>query len=124
MIVLVDTSVWIEYLRSGAAAESERLDSLLAHDQAAVTWPVVTELIRGVRSKRERQNLEALFGALPLLEVTADDWVAAGENLAKLQVRGVTLPTLDALIAAVAARNKVQVLTNDRHFDHLNVARF
>lgn len=123
MSVLVDTSVWVDYLRpNGSGPAVDRLDELLAEDEVAITPPIVTELLRGIRSKRQRKQLDELIAAVPVVSVVASDWTAAGELLATLQRKGITVPTVDGLIAVVARRERLSVLTVDKHFRHFGIA--
>jgi predicted nucleic acid-binding protein len=118
---LVDTSVWVSFLRWGADPASGELDRLIRHHRAVLVGPVLAELLKGLRSGQQADLLGKLFAALPYLEAERSDWEKAGTVLRELGSRGITLPLSDALIAAVARRHGMPVLTLDPHFDHLEV---
>ena len=75
----------------------------------------------GAKGNKERQQLDFLFANVPCLNLEPADWIAAGTFLQTLRARGITLPLTDAVIAAIAQRCGVPVLTIDAHFQHLPV---
>jgi len=118
---MVDTSAWVAYFRPGKSATSSRVRQLIQNYQAFLTGPVLAEMLQGVKGKKEEKDLETTFSILPFIEVQRSDWEVAGVQLLKLRQKGVTVPLTDAVIAAVARRKRLKVLTLDRHFDHLEV---
>lgn len=116
--VLVDSSVWIEFFRSGEGPVSDRLAALLDEERVALTGVVELELLQGARP-RERRTLEELLGALAYVESERADFVLAGEWLGDLRRRGVTIPATDGLVAAIAHRRGLLLFATDRHFDAL-----
>jgi tRNA(fMet)-specific endonuclease VapC len=122
LLVLIDTSAWIEFLRSknlGAASIIEAVQRHLELDQARLCGVVQAELLQGIKTPKELDRLQLLFETVPLLETLDADWLAAGHLARQLRARGKTVPLTDALIAAVAMRSKAQVLTLDHHFKEL-----
>ncbi len=122
---LVDTCAWIDFLRASNGLLGDAVERALAADQAVMCSVSVAELLQGIKSdakgNKEKQQLEFLFSSVPCLSVVDDDWVQAGNTLGQLRATGVTLPLTDALIAAVARRHDLAVLTIDAHFQHLAV---
>lgn len=116
--VVVDTSAWIEYFRSGEGRASEALDVLLDEERALLCGVVEAEILRGLRPE-EQGRISDLFRALPYLEAERRDWVKAGERLGELRQRGINIPLTDALIGALCLRHDAALLTLDRHLDHL-----
>jgi predicted nucleic acid-binding protein len=120
--VLVDTSAWIDFFRRRDGNVGDTVADLVERDQAILAGPVMAELLRGVRGSKEAAQLKTLLGALPYVEVQRLDWEAAGKSLRELRSRGLTLALTDAVIAAVASRYGLPVLTLDKDFEHLSVA--
>lgn len=116
--VLVDTSVWVDYLRHGRSPSSQELDLLLEEDRAVLCGVVELELLQGVRP-HDKPALAELLSALPFIETEREDFQAAGEILGHLRTRGIQIPATDGLIAATCLRQKMVLLTGDRHFDHI-----
>ena len=120
--ILIDTCAWIDFLRSKKGILGDYVESAIETDQALLCGPVVTELLQGAKGMREKEQLELLFSGVETLDVTKNDWVKAGLRLQTLRKNGITLPVTDALIATIASRNSVPVLTIDKHFENLSVS--
>jgi predicted nucleic acid-binding protein len=119
--ILVDTSAWIDFLRGRSGALSDAVERALSDDSALLCGVVIAELLQGAKGQKERQQLEFLFANVECLPVLPDDWHGVGRALQALRLSGITLPLSDAIIAAVAQRHGVSILTADAHFQHLSV---
>ncbi len=117
--VLVDTSVWVDYLRQGQTPASQELDFLLEENRVLLCGVVELELLQGVRPP-ERSTLTQLLEALSYVETEREDFQAAGELSQALRSRGIQVPSTDALIAAICLRRDFPLLTADRHFEHFH----
>ena len=125
-ILLIDTCGWIDFLRPATGSTNslgDLVEQAISDDSAAMCGVSVAELLQGAKGKKEKQQLELLFATVPVLAIESADWHAAGLALQALRTRGITVPLTDALIAAVALRNNVPLLTVDAHFEHLGVER-
>jgi len=80
---------------------------------------VEMELYQGLR-ENERSTLEAQFSALAFLETSREDFRRAGHLLGDLRRQGITIPSPDALIAALCLRHDLTLLENDGHFEHIS----
>jgi hypothetical protein len=112
-LVLVDSSVWIEYFKGGIA--SLALDGLLDKDAVCINELILTELIPSIIQKGE-QELRNLMVSIPRLRLKID-W----PNLRKLQItnlkngiNNVSIP--DLIIAQNALANDIELFTLDKHF--------
>lgn len=112
--VLVDTSAWVAYFRGLEPARSTVL-GLLQERRAFRCGPVELELRQGLR-RSEAHNVLSLWRGLATLQVEEIDFASAGDLLLELRSRGITIPALDALIACLAVRREVPLLTLDAHF--------
>jgi len=117
--VLVDTSVWIEFLRAtGSSADRWLSDAVRADRELAWTEPVLFELLVGATSERHAAALKASVVRGPAVLVAGLADFEAAASLAR-QARAVGRPirsTVDCLIAAVAIRTGMAVATVDRDF--------
>ena len=120
-VVLIDTSAWIDFFRGKQTATADAVQLALQLGAARLCGPVKAELLQGVKTKKEKQQLQVMFSAVENLSTNEADWETAGNSLQMLREGGVTLPLTDALIAAIANRHKAIVLTLDHHFSHLKV---
>jgi predicted nucleic acid-binding protein len=121
-VILVDTSAWIELIRTtGHPAHVTLRHHLQRHAPIATSEPVIMELLAGVATAAERSKLRARLMALPRLTVRGlADFEAAADLYRVCRSRGATVRKLmDCLIAAVAIRERATLLHNDRDFDVL-----
>ena len=117
-MVLVDSSVWINFLRAkGSSAPLREL--LLAGDAVACTEPVLMEVLAGAQSPEHRDDMRRLLCRNTWVPVdVAADFDAAASIFAYCRSRGTTpRGMVDCLIAAVALRTHTPLLANDRDFD-------
>lgn len=114
-LVLIDASAWIQYLRTGEGKAASALEQLLAEDRAALCGLALAEVQQGLRPDEEPDVL-GLFEVLPWLDTTRSDFERAGDVLTQLRRRGVTIPTIDGLMAAHCLERQIPLLENDRHF--------
>ena len=119
--LLIDTSAWIDFFRGKQSAVTDAVQLALQLGIARLCGPVKAELLQGVKTKKEKQQLGVMFEAIENLPTHELDWEVAGNTLQALRESGITLPLTDALIAAIAIRHNAQVLTLDHHFSHLKV---
>ena len=94
---------------------------LIETNQAAITGVVIAELLQGVKQENKSQRLRVLFRSINYLPTEDSDWFNTGQLAQQLRAKGLTLPLTDILIAVVAKRYAIPVLTLDKHFQHLPV---
>jgi len=116
---LVDTSVWVEFLRGKKTIIKKRLENLLDENRAVVAGIIFAELLTGVNNEKDQCFLEECFLGLPYLETSREIFAAAGKMGAALRKKGITMPLSDLLIAALAKTHALTVLTLDNHFQTL-----
>lgn len=115
-LVIIDTSVWIQYFRDPDSAEGDEVERLINAGEVAMVGAVYAELVQGARSEKEVLDLEYDLDAFPFLETKKDIWRRAGRLLFDLRRQGLTVPVTDVLIAAVALEGGHHVYTLDEHF--------
>jgi predicted nucleic acid-binding protein len=114
---LVDTTVWVSFLRGGNPALKERFTALAMDDRLLTCEVIIAEIVRGAKSDKEYSALRNDFAALPMLEITGAVWEECGKLGFVLKKAGVTAPLVDILIAATAMHHRCTLLHGDRHFD-------
>ena len=116
-MVLVDSSVWIGFL-NGSEEDVEELNDLLSPvNRVVICGPVLQEILQGIRSDKKREKVKQMLLNLPFLESTADHFIMAAGIYARMRKKGITVPQVDALIAAHAVMDNLALVTRDRHFD-------
>jgi predicted nucleic acid-binding protein len=115
VLVLVDTSAWIEGLSPrGEEAYAKAVASLLLARRAAVCEVVVAELLQGARSDAHLERLNRALSVAAPLDMAGTGAVAARLSR-ELRSRGRAIPTTDLLIAATCAMHGAGLLHRDQH---------
>ena len=114
--VLVDTSVWISFFRRPDEVVSNKLKHLLRNGNPAYTGLIATELIRGAKSKKEQAALDDLFRSIEYFETREEYFERAGKLGRMLSHKGITIATVDLIIAQIALENNAALFTLDAHF--------
>ncbi len=118
-MTLVDSSVWIDFIRQPLEAMPPALGELLDSDSAVVTEPIEMELLAGPTDEMALRRIEKLINGLGKLPVEPElDFRAAAEIYRAVRRSGRTVRSkVDCLIAAVAIRNDVVLLHKDADFE-------
>lgn len=128
-MILVDTSVWIDYFNGTENRHSDVLDGLLGREPVAVGDLMLAEILQGFRSDAGYRQAKSLLLGLPVLEmVTTERAMRAAENFRYLRKRAVTVrKTIDTLIATFCIDRNIPLLFSDRDFEpfvkHLELRR-
>jgi predicted nucleic acid-binding protein len=72
-MILVDTSVWIDYFRGVVNSQSEKLDSLLGVEQVLIGDLILTEVLQGFVSDRDFNQARKLLASMPLVPLVGED---------------------------------------------------
>lgn len=116
--VLIDTSIWVRYLRRGVDPRLvRRVREWLDAGQVAITEIIHLELLPASRSEAEFARLSATLDALHLLPADAAIWQAAARNRFALRRAGVIVPPTDLLIATVAQQSGARLAHWDQHYE-------
>lgn len=128
-MILVDSSVWIDFFRGTVTPQAEVLDRLLGEEPVAIGDLMMTEVLQGFASERDFNKARRLLGALDLVEIGGRDvMIEAARYFRDLRARGITIrKTIDTLIATRCSVSGYRLLYSDRDFDpfvtHLGLER-
>lgn len=117
-MILVDSSVWIDYFRSADTPQVALLDSLLGRTPLAVGDLIAAEVLQGVRDERAFRLVKKTLNAFDHIDLAGYDLaVKASENYRLLRAMGITIrKTIDTLIATRCIENGLTLLHADRDF--------
>ncbi len=118
-MILVDSSVWIDYFRGTATPQAEKLDSLLGLQPLAIGALVLTEVLQGIEDERGFNDVRKLLTSLMVVELGGREIaVQAAKNFRALRGLGVTVrKTIDTVIATRCIEDGYELLHTDRDFD-------
>ena len=118
-MTIVDTTVWVDYLRGAATPQTAWLERELTHRRLGITDLILCEVLQGIKDER---SFNAVRRELLKLEVFPTGGigfaVATTRNYRSLRAAGRTIRrTMDSLIATFCLQNGHSLLHNDRDFD-------
>ena len=117
-MIIVDSSVWIDYFNGVASRQTDRLDALLGVEPLAVGDHIVLEVLQGFRSDRQFDRAKQLLDSLTTFQLLDQGLalVAAG-NYRQLRKRGITVrKSIDTVIATFCIERRHRLLFADRDF--------
>jgi predicted nucleic acid-binding protein len=118
-LVLVDTSVWIDFLQDPEALVRAEMTQLIqGENRVAICGVIMQELLQGLKSPKSVHLLEHRLASLPFFTTRKTTYRLAAAIYRRLRQRGVAVQTADATIAAITVENHVPLFTgNLRHFE-------
>ena len=112
-VVVVDTSVWIDFF---AGTSMPSLETALAHGAVVLSPIVVAELVSGARLARDRAAIADLTTQLTLHDTPLDHWIRVGGLRRNMKAHGITVSTPDAHVAQCALDRRAVLLSRDAIF--------
>ncbi len=118
-MVIVDTTVWVDYFRGVKNPETDWLDAKFDHKRLGITDIIFCEALQGVRGEAEATKVERQMLKLEVFHTGGIDLAReAARNYRTLRSRGRTVrKTIDCLIATFCIREGHSLLHRDRDFD-------
>ena len=118
-MVIVDSSIWIDFLKGVTNPETQWLDLRLDYERIGLTTLILTEVLQGLRDNREASQVEAELRKFEIIELYDTALaVEAATQYRRLRTKGFTIrKTIDLLIATYCVREEHQLLHRDRDFD-------
>lgn len=114
--ILPDTCAWIDYFNGRDTTVARSLAQALTNREIVTCGVVMYELFQGIRLKKESEVLREAFSSLRYIEMDKSLWLSAAKISASLRKNGVTIPSSDIQIAALALQHRLSILTVDQHF--------
>lgn len=118
-MILVDSSVWIDYFRGTQTPQTEKLDGLLSSEPIAVGDLILTEVLQGFGSERDFNEAKRLLATLLTVTLGGQDVaIQAARNFRILRGQGITVrKTIATIIATRCIESGFILLYSDRDFD-------
>jgi predicted nucleic acid-binding protein len=117
-LIVVDSSVWIDYLNGVDSAAALRLDALLGVEPLAVGDLILTEVLQGFRTETHYQTAKRLMLSLTAFDMLGQEMaVKSADNFRTLRSKGVTVRrTVDVIIATYCIEHSLPLLFEDKDF--------
>lgn len=118
-MILVDSSVWIDYFKGTASPQTETLDRLLGDELLAIGDLNLTEVLQGFTREADFNEARRMLTSLVVVDLAGRDIaIQAASNFRKLSTLGVTVrKTIDTIIATRCIVSSYELLHSDRDFD-------
>lgn len=126
-MIIVDSSVWIDYFNGNNTREADILDNLLDYQEVAIGDLIMLEVLRGFRSDKDYLLAKSHLGSLIQFNLLNSALaLKATEHYRKLRKKGITVrKTADVIIATFCIEHNHPLLYSDRDFkpfvDHLGL---
>jgi hypothetical protein len=120
-MTLVDTSVWIDFFAARNTPHVAIMEYLIEQiEDLCLCGVILTEVLQGIRDDKQYIKTEAVLSNLIFLPMNRNTFLLASNIYRTLRLQGTTIRnTLDCMIAAVCIEHDVQLLHNDRDFEHI-----
>ena len=118
-MILVDSSVWIDYFNGTVTAQTEQLDELLEREPLAIGDLILTEVLQGFTNETDFNEARKMLTSLTVVELGGQEIaVQAARNFRALRKAGVTVrKTIDTVIATRCIESGFDLLHSDRDFE-------
>ena len=118
MMILVDTTVWIDFFMGQSVSHVASLESLLEEEEdLCICGIILTEVLQGIRKESDFKAIRKLFNSLIFLPMYYQTFLYSAEIYRTLRQKGITIrKSMDCMIAAVAIEHRIPLLHNDKDF--------
>ena len=126
-MIVVDSSVWIDYFCGNERPQTDRLDELRGVKPVAVGDLILAEVLQGFKSDSDFKIAKQLFEDVTIFEMLGEERaVKSAENFRYLRTKGITIrKTADIIIATFCIEQRLPLLFADKDFrpfvDHLGL---
>jgi predicted nucleic acid-binding protein len=127
-VIIVDTTVWIDYLCGAANPHTEWIERELSQRPLGLTDLILCEILQGIRDESTFKQVRRELSKFVFFRTGGEELaVASAHNYRFLRVRGYTIrKTIDCLIGSFCLLEGHSLLHRDRDFDvferHLGLA--
>lgn len=118
-MILVDSSVWIDYFKGTGTKQTDLLDRLLSSEPLAIGDLNLTEVLQGFSKDDDFETAKQMLTSLTVVQLCSPSLaIQAAEHFRALRRYGLTVrKTIDVIIATRCIADGYELLHNDRDFD-------
>lgn len=118
-MILVDSSVWVDYFSGSLSPQTEQLDHLLGSRPLAIGDLILAEVLQGFSRDQDFERASKLLTSLTVLTLGGEQIaMQASRNFRILRRLGITVrKTIDSIIATSCIENDLKLLHNDKDFE-------
>jgi predicted nucleic acid-binding protein len=129
-MILIDSSVWIDYFNNKISFETDLLNFLLESERLIIGDLILLEVLQGFRNDKDFKDAKRILDSLHKLDIAGHEIsILSANNYRILRKKGITVrKTIDVIIATFCIKNNYKLLYSDRDFDvmvkHLGLKSF
>ncbi|MBF0445978.1 MAG: PIN domain nuclease [Magnetococcales bacterium] len=118
-MIIIDSSVWIDFFNGKISDKTDLLDSLLGQERIIIGDLILTEVLQGFRKNKDFQVAKSLLDTLEFKPMVGSEVaLRSAENYRMLRSKGVTVrKTIDIMIGTFCIMNSYPLLHDDHDFD-------
>lgn len=118
-MILVDSSVWIDYFNGKVTGKTDWLDSAIGDKEIIVGDIILTEILQGFQNDNDFRAAQKLLSDFPFMEMSGQDLaIKSALNYRFLRKNGVTVwKTIDVMIGTFCVHYHFALLHDDRDFE-------
>lgn len=118
-MILVDSTVWIDYFKGTVTSQTNKLDELLGREPLVIGDLILTEVLQGFVDDKHFAKANILLASLTQVDLGGKDIaIKAASHYRKLRKMGITVQkTIDTIIATRCIESGFTLLHNDKHFE-------
>lgn len=117
-MILVDSSIWVDYFNGTETLGTQKLDNLLGIEPICCGDLILAEVLQGFRDDSDYETAKKLLLSLPCHELASQKTcLESAKNYRFLRKKGITIrKTIDCLIASYCVENQIVLLHSDKDF--------
>ena len=117
-MILIDSSVLIDYFNGTTNWQVEKLNTLLGKEFLTIGDYILTEVLQGFRNDKDFRKAKHILEAFPCYDLLGENnAIKSAQNFRYLRKRGITVrKTIDSIIATYCIENNLLLLHNDNDF--------
>jgi predicted nucleic acid-binding protein len=118
-VILVDSSVWIDYFRGSVTAQTDKLDGLLGREPLVIGDLILAEVLQGFSTDKDFKQALKFLDPFEVVELGGKDIaIKAARNSRALRMLGITVrKTIDTIIATRCIESGYTLLHSDKDFE-------
>ena len=117
-MILVDSSVWIDYFKGTTNKQTDYLHSTLGSEEIGMGDLILTEVLQGFRLDKDFKQARSLLSGLTSYDLLGTEMAhISANNFCQLRKRGITVrKTADVIIASFCIQKNIPLLFTDKDF--------
>jgi len=121
-LILVDTSIWIDFFNKEKSTQAKKLEALIEQEESiCLVDLILTEILQGIKDDILFEKTRDHLLNFPIFKAKSlDTYIYAADIYRLCRKKGLSIrKTIDSLIASIALENNLEIFHNDRDFDNI-----